>query len=457
MGVYLMHGICVVGLGYVGLSLGVFLASKGVTVYGYDIENWKLESLKMGKPYIFEEGLKEKLDKVLHNMFIPSSDLKKCIEESNIIFICVGTPVGDDWRLNYNYILSAAKEIGKVLEKIGEYRLVVVKSTILPESSRKLVIPAIEFSSGLQVGTDFGYVYNPEFLREGVALRDLEKPFRIVIGEYDRKSGDILYSLYKSIYNTEVPIIRTTIENAEIIKYASNAFLSLKVSFINYIARICEDVPNADITIVSKALGFDPRIGAAHLNAGIGFGGQCLPKDLKAFISFVEERGLNSSLLRTIYDINEEQALWPIEVLKRIYDNIKGRKVSVLGLTFKPNTDDIRGSQAIKVIKHLISAGAKVKVYDPRGSEKFTSNYYYLPVTICKSVDECLRESEAVIIATEWDEFKEISIEKFKKLMKRPIVIDGRRIYDPDKLQKEGIIYVGVGYHSNIPSTLLEM
>lgn len=451
-----MYKVSIIGLGYVGLSLSTFLASKGIHVWGYDKARWKLESLKKGKLYISEEDLETEFNRAVSNgLFHISEKLEESITHSNITFICVDTPTKEDWRQDYSSIISAAKSIGKILGKLDRYHLIVVKSTLLPESSRKIIIPAIEQESGLLVGRDFGYIYNPEFLREGKALYDLRSPNRIVIGEYDNKSGDIIYAFYKEIYDEKTPIFRMTIENAELLKYVSNVFLSLKISFINLIARVCEKTPNTDINIISEALKTDPRIGP-YLQAGIGFGGQCLPKDLKAFISFVEEIGIKSALLREIYFINEEQAIWPINILKQVYHDLKDKVICILGLTFKPNTNDIRNSQSIKIISRLLDEGAVVKIYDPEGLENFLREYYYLPVIPCNSIEKCLEDTDAVIIATDWDEFKLLEPKTFKKLMKTPLIIDGRRIYDVNKF-KDDVIYFGVGYHSRPFKTLLEI
>jgi UDPglucose 6-dehydrogenase len=321
-----------------------------------------------------------------------------------------------------------------------------MRSTVLPETCRKIVIPSIEEHSGKHVGEDFGFVMNPEFLREGNALNDLRKPIRIVIGGYDDKSSDMLLSFYRDIYGETHNYIKTSIENAEIIKYANNAFLATKVSFINSIARICENVPNTDVQVVREVIGSDPRIGPLFLNAGIGFGGSCLPKDLRALVYFAKERGYKPVLLEGAYEVNVGQPRWVVMKLKEIYNKLVDRKVAVLGLSFKPGTSDTRESQAVKVIEALVDEGCKVSAYDPMANEEFIGKYYHLGVEVSSTIEGCVSGSDAVVIATEWDEFKKITPEYYLEKMKNPVVIDGRRIYDPKVFLSKGVTYIGVGY-----------
>jgi UDPglucose 6-dehydrogenase len=441
-----MFRVSVIGMGFVGLSMAVFLADKGLHVIGVERDKKRIDLLKKGEIYFYEPGVEELLLKNIENGSIEFTDnYEYAIDNSDITFICVGTPSDEFGRQDLSMVISASKSIGNALKDKEDYHLVVMRSTVLPGTCRKIVIPAIEEDAG-HVGGKFGFVMNPEFLQEGSALKHLSKPNRIVIGEYDESSGNMLSHLYKELYGDDTALIRTTIENAEVIKYANNAFLATKISFINTIAKICELTPYTDIKVVSETIGLDPRIGKLFLRAGIGFGGSCLPKDLRALIYYSIEHGYRPRLLEATNEVNKEQPMWVIEVLRRIYPRLKDRKISVLGVAFKPGTSDIRESQAIHIIKELDKEGCEIYIYDPLATDEFIDQFSELNVHPTPNIEACISNSDAVIIATEWEEFKDVSPEVYIEKMNDPVIIDGRRIYDPKDFISKGVKYFGVGY-----------
>ena len=452
-----IKSVSVVGLGYLGLPFAVFLAERGLRVVGVDADRAKVESLGEGRLYLRDEGLDEAFRKVMAADRLAFSDDYSAVAETDVTFIAVGTPTLEDGSQDLSQVVAAVKGVGSALKGKGSYHVVVVKSTILPETSRKVVIPALEMESGARVGEGLGYAYCPEFIREGRALLDFRSPSRVVIGEADRRSGDVVEALYRRLYGGRVPIIRTTLENAEIIKYASNAFLAMKVSFINTIARVCEVTPNSDVEVVRRGMGLDPRINPSYMEAGIGFGGSCLPKDLKALVAYLSERGYEPKLLKAVLEVNERQALWPVERLKEVYGELRGVRVAVLGLTFKEGTDDTRDSQSIPLIRALLDEGARVRVYDPAGMEGFRARYYYLDVEYAEDPRDCIRGADAAVIATAWGEFRELKPEDFRRLMRRAVVVDGRRIYSPEEMRRAGVEYYTVGTYHRRPRIASEM
>jgi len=326
-----------------------------------------------------------------------------------------------------------------------EYHLVVLRSTVVPGTTENVVKPIVEVRSGKRCGEGWGLCFNPEFLSEGSAVEDTFNPDRIVIGECDERSGDVLESLYKEFYAEKMPpLLRTSPVNAELIKYANNAFLAMKVSFINTIANICERIPGADVTVVAKGIGLDKRIGSLFLNAGLGYGGSCLPKDLRALIQHSRSLGYEPKLLEAVKEVNDGQPRRAIELCKELVGELRGRRVAVLGLAFKPNTDDMRDAVSIKIVKRLLEEGARVVVYDPRAVEN-AKKVFGSSVEYATSVEECLRGSECAIVVTEWEEFRRLRPEDFLRLMKEPVVVDGRRIYDAE-LFSSRLRFAAVGF-----------
>jgi UDPglucose 6-dehydrogenase len=442
--------ISVIGTGYAGLCTAIGFASKGYKVIAIDRDPKKVALINKGFSPFYEIGLETLLQKTLRQGYLKcTTDYKAEILETDISFIAVGTPSKRDGSINLTQVKNAAREIGQVLKEKETYHLVAVKSTVIPGTTENLVKPTIEKFSGKSCGDEFGICTNPEFLREGSGIHDTLHPDRIIIGEIDKKAGDILESLYRDFYGNEMPpLIRTNIPTAELIKYANNAFLATKISFINEIANICEKIPGADITVVAKGIGLDNRIGPQFLQAGLGYGGSCLPKDVKALMAHSKKLGHNPTLLRAVNKINETQPHKAVELCKVAVGNLKGKRIAILGLAFKPNTDDVRNAVSIKIIKKLLKERASVIAYDPvaipNTRKKLKNSIQYT-----SSLFECIKNADCCLIVTEWDEFKKLGPEDFVENMKQPIIIDGRRIYNPNMFeQKLNFMTIGVGHRS---------
>ncbi|RLJ01842.1 MAG: UDP-glucose 6-dehydrogenase [Candidatus Aenigmatarchaeota archaeon] len=407
--------IGIIGLGYVGLITGVGFASLGNKVFGIDVDEKKVEKINKGESPIYEKDLERKLKEIKEN-FTATTKIEE-LKDCEIIFICVGTPSKEDGSIDLKYVKQAAEDISKILDS---YKVIVVKSTVIPGTTESLIKIL-----GKKVGRDFGLAMNPEFLKEGSALKDFFEPDRIVVGSYDEKTKEILEELYKDF---NCPKIFTNIKTAEMIKYASNSFLATKISFINEIGNICKKL-GIDVYDVAEGMGYDKRIGREFLNAGIGFGGSCFLKDMKALIAKAKEIGYDPKLLKEVIEINEKQPLKIIKLLKKHIPNLTGKEIGILGLSFKTETDDIRESRAIPIVGKLLEEKAIVKVYDPKAMENFKK--LYPQIKYC-SLDEVLN-SEAILILTKWKEFENLNY-------KGKIVIDGRRILKA----KEAKIYEGV-------------
>lgn len=425
--------ISVVGSGYVGLCTAVGLASKGNDVTCIDVDKTKVGKINKGQPPIFEERMEEMLLQSVKRKILRATTVINAALDTDITFIAVGTPSLDDGSMDMKYIKKSSKDIGKALRNKKSYHLIVVKSTVLPETTDKIVIPILEKFSDRKCGKDFGVCMNPEFLREGSAIKDFIEPDRIVIGQYDNKSGDTLEKVYKDF---KAPVIRTNLMTAEMIKYASNAFLATKVSFINEIGNICKKL-GIDTNDVARAIGYDKRISPFFLQSGIGFGGSCFPKDVSALASKSKEIGYNPDILLSVLDVNKRQPLRIIDILKKKC-NIKNKKIAVLGLAFKSGTDDVRGSPVIPVIKKLVEMKAKVHVYDPQAMDN--AKALFKDINYCRSASEALKDADACLILTDWPEFKSLSDKDFSA-MKRKIVIEGRKVLGKNVSGVDGICW----------------
>ncbi|MFA5286794.1 MAG: UDP-glucose/GDP-mannose dehydrogenase family protein [Candidatus Omnitrophota bacterium] len=429
--------IAIVGSGYVGLVTGACLAKLGNKVICVDNDLKKISGLRKGEVPIYEPGLKELIrDNVREKRLSFSTSIKDAVKACEVIFIAVGTPDSGSGEADLTGIERVAADIALHLR---EYRLIVEKSTV-PVETGEWVKRTI--SNYVKSKISFDVASNPEFLREGSAINDFMHPDRIVIGVESKRAKELLLKLYKPL---DVPKVVTNIRSAELIKHASNAFLATKISFINAVSRVC-DIVGADICEVARGMGLDKRIGRAFLDAGLGYGGSCFPKDLEAFISIADKIGYDFRLLKEVKKINEGQRNSIIHKIKGSLWIIKGKTIGVLGLSFKPNTDDIRSAPAVDLINALQSEGAKIKVYDPKAMKKAKAvlskvEYCRDPYTLCKGCD-CL------FIATEWDEFKKLDLLKIKKVLKRPLIIDSRNIYAPEEMRKLGFNYVSVGRRS---------
>jgi len=439
------YSISVVGMGYVGLSTAVTFAKKGYHVIASTHDSDKVAMINEGTAPFYEPELHEALKEVVKKkMLRVTLDTEEAILSTDITFITVGTPSKPDGSIDLQYIENSVYEIGEALRKKETYHLIVVKSTVLPGTTEKIVKPIIEKRSGKNCGVEFGLCMNPEFLREGSALQDTLNPDRVVIGEYDKKSGDILESLYRDFYVEKVPpIIRTNLATAELIKYASNAFLASKISFINFIANLCQKIPGADVKTVAEGMGLDKRIGPLFLNAGLGYGGSCFPKDVKALIAHSKSLGCDPSLLEAVEKINESQPYKAIELCKTFLGDLKDKKIAILGLAFKPNTDDMREARSIPIINQLLKEGAKITAYDPAAIENAKS-IFKNKIVYASSAIKCIKGADCCILVTEWEEFKKLKSEDFVENMKQPILIDGRRIYNPEEFSKK-IKFAAIG------------
>lgn len=429
--------IAIIGSGYVGLVTGACLAELGNRVICVDNDRKKIAALKKGIVPIYEPGLSELIKKNRSKKRLKFSDsIKEAVRACEIIFIAVGTPPLDNGEADLTGIENVAKNIA--LNMTG-YRLIVEKSTV-PVETGNWVKHTIE--TYVKKKVRFDVASNPEFLREGQAINDFMHPERIVIGVESAKARELLSGLYKSL---KAPLVITDIKSAELIKHASNAFLATKISFINAVSRIC-DYAGADVVQVANGMGLDRRIGRGFLNAGLGYGGSCFPKDLDAFINISQKLGYDFRLLRCAREINEEQKS---SFLKKIKDNlwvIKDKTIAVLGLSFKPNTDDLRSAPAIDIIASLQADGAKVRAYDPVAMPK--ARKLLNGVKLCKDAYEACKSAEALLIITDWDEFKELDFSRIKRLLKRPLIIDGRNIYELHQMKKLGFRYVSIGRKS---------
>ncbi len=426
--------ICVLGVGYVGLTTAAVFADLGNEVICIDIDEVKLENLKQGIMPIYEPGLKEiVLRNIAEERLLFTTDTAKGVANSEVIFICVGTPPKESGETDLSQIESAAKNIAKSL---NSYKIIVNKSTV-PVGTGDFVRRTIEEHREAEV--NFDVVSNPEFLREGSAIQDTFEPDRVVIGAPNKKVALKLLELYAAL---ERPMLITDVYSAEMIKYASNSFLAMKISFANAIAQLCEGV-GADVTVVTKGMGADQRIGKQFLNAGIGFGGSCFPKDVESLIHTSGSFGYDFKMLKEVMAVNRSMVPHIMTRIDELVGDLNGKIIGILGLAFKPNTDDIRESKAIDLIKELLDKGATIKAYDPQAMELTQE---VLPtIEYCSSPYEVAEHADAIVLATEWREFKALNMERIRNSMKTPIMLDGRNFYNPDDKTRLGFTYYGVG------------
>lgn len=428
--------ITVIGAGYVGLVTAACLADLGNDVVCSDIDKDKISKLNRGVVPIYEPGLDDLIKRSRKEKRIRfTTGLKEAVGRSEIIFIAVGTPPKDNGEADLTCIEAVAMDIARYMTS---YHLVVEKSTTPVETGMRI---KRTLEANARKGVRFDVASNPEFLREGSAIEDFMHPDRIVIGVESRRAKDTLTELYRPL---GAEIITTNINSAEMIKHASNSFLATKISFINAVADICERA-GADVEEVARGMGLDKRIGRSFLNAGIGFGGFCFPKDIEAFIHISEKLGYDFDLLKAVKKVNEGRGDVLMEKIEKALWNIKGKTIAVLGLAFKPNTDDMRFAPSIKIIERLLSEGAAIKAYDPQSMEKARSIPGLKGVKFCKGPYEAVRGADCAVIVTEWNEFKELDLKKVGRLLEQPVIIDGRNIYDPKKMKELGFRYHCIG------------
>ncbi|MDN3017855.1 UDP-glucose/GDP-mannose dehydrogenase family protein [Paenibacillus sp. BSR1-1] len=419
--------ILIVGTGYVGTTTGLIFCEMGHKVTGLDLDEHKIRSLQEGNLYFYEPGLEELLKKHIQAQNIAfTNQTEKAIKENDVIFICVGTPKGTDGNADLTFVRKAAESIG---QNINTYKVIVTKSTV-PVGTVELVTGWIQSKQTAQI--PFDVVSNPEFLREGSALQDALNPDRIVIGTESEAARTIMKELYK---NFHCPIVETNPKASEMIKYASNSFLALKISYINELSRLCDEL-GINVNDVSQGIGLDPRIGPQFLRAGMGYGGSCFPKDVNALIQIANEKGRPMTILERVVKVNEEQPLYFIDKIKdALGGELKNKTIAVLGLAFKANTDDTRESPSITLIDRLLEEQANIKVHDP---------IVNLWPHQCRTVENTISGADAIVICTDWEEYKRINWGNLKPLMKQPYIFDGRNMLEKVQMENLGFYYIGI-------------
>jgi UDPglucose 6-dehydrogenase len=437
-----MH-IGIIGTGYVGLVTGACFAEFGVFVTCVDKDEKKIKALKKGVVPFYEPGLDDLVKRNVNQGRLRfTTKVGEAVEDSLVIFIAVGTPPRGDGSADLKYIELVAKEIAA---HMSGYKVIVTKSTV-PVGTGKRVRQIISKQLGARSAQlpdlSFDIVSNPEFLREGAAIEDFMRPNRVVIGAGSQQAIAILKDLYKPLYLIETPFVITNVETAELIKYASNSFLAAKISFINEMANLCEKV-GADVNVVAKGIGLDQRIGSKFLHAGPGFGGSCFPKDTRALLRLAEEHGTELSVIGAAISANERQRALMFDKIRRGVGELKGKGIAVLGLSFKPNTDDLRDAPALYIIERLLKEKAKIRTYDPVAMDNARCLLH--GVTFCKDPYDAAKGSDALVIVTEWNQFRNLDLERIKGLMKQRLFFDLRNIYEPEKMKKMGFRYFSVG------------
>lgn len=441
----------VLGLGHVGLPTALGFADLGWSVVGADDDAGKVEQISRGEAPFYEPGMREALERHLASgRFRVVADVPAAVQESTVLFVCVGTPQNDDGSADLSQIEKVARTVA---QHLNGYKLIVEKSTTPVRTAEQLKRTLARYAN---CDHEWEVAVNPEFLREGTALSDFMNPDRIVLGVESERARDILLEVYRPLLSDQPEsasgdgprprAVITDLNTAELIKHASNSFLALKVSFINMVGDICE-ATQADVTEVARGLGLDPRIGTQYLNAGAGFGGYCLPKDLRAFMRIAEEHRVDASLLKAIQRINEERVDRLVQKLRQAVWVLKDKTVGLLGLAFKPETDDIREATSIRLIASLLSEEANLRLHDPQAMEGMREIYPEEPgrVHYCASVAEVASGAHALVVLTEWREYRELDLTSLREVMEVPVIVDGRNIYDPELVRKLGFEYYGMG------------
>jgi UDPglucose 6-dehydrogenase len=437
--------ISIVGLGYVGLCTAATFASRGIRTIGIDIDHERVEQIRKGKAPLHEPRLDDMLKRAVRNKLLSATNDVSSAADTSTTFLTVGTPSGRDGSIDLSFLKHATIDLGRALRKKNGYHLVVVKSTVVPGTTSSVVKPILEHSTKTKVGPKLGLCANPEFLKEGTAINDALHPDKIVIGASDKKSAEQLTRLYKHFYRGKPPpLIITNPESAELVKYASNAFLATKISFINTIANIAQQTPGVDVGTVAKAIGLDPRIGELFLKAGPGYGGSCFHKDLQALIDYSNKNGYDPVLFRATEETNEKQATRVVDMAEKLLGSLSDKKVAVLGLAFKKDTDDIREAASLRVINQLKKKGAQVIAYDPMAipnAKKALSDQ----IDYAENPRSTLKGADCAVIMTEWDQFRKLKPQDFRAYMKTPNIVDARRIYDPEDFRELNYVAVGLG------------
>ncbi|MCS5640924.1 MAG: UDP-glucose/GDP-mannose dehydrogenase family protein [Candidatus Marinimicrobia bacterium] len=432
-----MRHIAIIGTGYVGLVSGSGISDFGHKVICADIDEEKIKVLQTGKIPIYEPGLDELVERNTKAERLSfSTDVEKTIRNSDVIFIAVSTPQSENGEADISAVKAVAKIIG---QNLNNRKVVCTKSTV-PIGTGKLVTSIINENNPEKM--EFDYVSNPEFLREGSAVKDFLWPDRLVIGTESDWGFEVMRDVYRPLYINETPIVHTTVETAELIKYASNAFLSLKISYINEISALCEKV-GADVHVVAKTMGSDGRISPKFLHPGPGFGGSCFPKDTSALVSMAQNENVPMRTIQAAIETNAHQKKRMVKKLQALTGDFSGLTIGILGLAFKSKTDDVRESASLEMVGSLLKAGAQVKAYDPEANTSFAE--FYPQITYCKTWEEAVKDTDAVAVMTEWNEFRTMDAKTLKNLMKSPIILDTRNILSRNELQKNGFSFDNVG------------
>jgi len=428
--------IAMIGTGYVGLVSGACFSEFGHHVVCVDKDMSKIDMLRAGRMPIYEPGLEEVVaDNVKAGRLSFTGDLAGSVKEADAVFIAVGTPSRrGDGHADLTYVFGAAEEIAASL---NGYTVVITKSTV-PVGTGKRVEDTIR---AIRPDADFDVCSNPEFLREGSAIEDFQRPDRVVCGTTSDRARSVLRELYRPLFLNETPMLFTSRETSELIKYAANAFLATKITFINEMADICEKV-GANVQDVARGIGLDGRIGSKFLHAGPGYGGSCFPKDTLALLRTAQEVGAPTRIVEAVQSVNEERKERMAEKVVAAFGGVRGKTIAVLGLTFKPNTDDMRDAPSLVILPHLVKEGARVRAYDPEG---MTEAKKYLDVEMCPDAYAALEGADSVVILTEWNEFRALDLKTAKRLLKQPLMVDLRNIYRPDEMAKSGYSYISVG------------
>jgi UDPglucose 6-dehydrogenase len=429
------HKVSILGTGFIGLCSAACFAQKQIGVLASTHNKKKAEMINNGVAPFYEEGLEE----IMKDVKETNPDLLKCtlnqekaVLDTDISMITQGTPMREDKSIKLDYIESTAKEIGQALKNKDSYHLIVVRSTVVPGTTRNLVGRIITEISGKKPGKDFGLCMQPEFLAEGRSIEDTLHPDRIVIGEFDEKSGNMLEEFYQYFYGDHLencPILRMNLESAELVKYGNNCLLATKISYANEFANFAELVPNVDVVQVMKGVGLDYRLNHRFLGAGVGFGGSCFPKDVNAIKAWAETKGYNPRLLDAVLNINDDQAIHTVDLTEELVGNLKGKRIALLGLAFKPGTDDMRQAPSIRIVKELKKRNVgEIISYDPEAKET-AREVFGEDIKYANTTQEALKDSDCAILVTDWDEFKSLTPEIFKENLKSPNLVDGRRIF----------------------------
>jgi UDPglucose 6-dehydrogenase len=431
-----MH-IAVIGTGYVGLVTGACFAEFGVEVTCVDVDEKKIEGLKKGVIPIYEPGLDKIVEKnAKAGRLHFTTDIKSAVEQALVVFLAVGTPPLEDGSPNMSFYYGAAKDVANAM---NGYKVLVTKSTVPVGTGEKL---REYVAANLTVDTKFGVASNPEFLREGAAIEDFMRPDRVVIGSNEEDAIAIMKDLYRPLYLIETPIVITSLEAAELIKYAANAFLATKITFINEIANLCDAI-GCDVHDVARGMGMDKRIGSKFLHPGPGYGGSCFPKDTRAFTKVGDKYDVETSVVDAVIQANEFQRRAMIPKIEKLIGDFRGKQIGVLGLSFKPETDDMRESPAIEIIRTMHERGAHVKAFDPVAMDE--ARHSLPDIEYASDEYDAIKDADVLVIVTEWNQFRALDMEKVKSLLKTPKIADLRNIYEPGAMRDLGFEYVGVG------------